>query len=80
MNNAKQHFINCGYGEYFRLNIHQKINERQQRNALNINYLFGTVVRMCSHSRYETTHPQVNNGLYHHIGKTHSKYPKAKGI
>jgi hypothetical protein len=37
-------------------------------------------VRMCSHSRYETTHPQVNNGLYHHIGKTHSKYPKAKGI
>lgn len=63
----------CGYQNYFKLNINQRINERQKRNSLNINGLFRTVITQNS---YETTHPQINNGLYHHIGKNHSKYSK----
>lgn len=69
-------FERCGYGKYFKLNIHQRINERQKRNALNINGLFFTVITQGSYTSYEATHPQINNGLYHHSGKTHSKYPK----
>lgn len=61
---------------YFDLNIHQRINERQFRNSLNINFLFATVIRQSTYSKYETTHPKVNNGTYHHIGKSHSKYKK----
>jgi hypothetical protein len=66
------------YQKYFTLNIHQRINERQHRNALNINHLFSTVISDGTRSNYETTHPKVNNGIYHHIGKTHSKYPESK--
>lgn len=69
---AVNKFKMCGYGKYFTLNIHQKINERQLRNSLNINGLFRTVITQGS---YSATHPKVNNGLYHHTGKTHSKYP-----
>ena len=64
------------YKSYFKLSIIQRINERQYRNALNINNLFSCVISDCIHSKYETTHPQINNGIYHHIGKNHSKYPK----
>ena len=64
------------YPKYFGLNIHQRINERQHRNALKINWVFHTVMADSIHSKYEKTHPRVNNGSYHPIGKTHSKYPK----
>jgi hypothetical protein len=64
------------YKKYFELSINQRINERQHRNALNINNLFATVLNQCTYSKYEETHPKINNGLYHHVGKTHSKYPK----
>jgi hypothetical protein len=64
------------YQKYFALNIHQRINERQHRNALNINSLFSTVISDCTHSKYTATHPKINNGIYHHIGKNHSQYPK----
>lgn len=73
---AKEKFIQCGYGKYFSLNIHQRINERQHRNSLNINNLFATVLRQGVYTKYETTHPKINNGLYHPIGKNHSQYPK----
>jgi hypothetical protein len=66
------------YQKYFKLNINQRINERQQRNSLNINSLFSTVISDSIHSNYETTHPKINNGIYHHIGKSHSKYPETK--
>lgn len=73
---AKQNFIRCGYVKYFKLNIFQRINERQKRNSMNINNLYSTVLKQSSYTRYDATHPQINNGLYHHYGKTHSKYPK----
>lgn len=63
------------YGSYFKLSINQKINERQSRNGLNINFLFSTVISSCNYSKYTATAPVINNGLYHHIGKNHSKYP-----
>jgi hypothetical protein len=66
------------YQKYFKLNINQRINERQHRNSLNINSLFSTVISDSTHSNYETTHPKINNGIYHHIGKNHSKYPETK--
>ncbi len=64
------------YQDYFKLNLHQRINERQHRNGLNITHLFSTVVSQCTHSKYTKETPKINNGLYHHIGKTHSQYPK----
>jgi hypothetical protein len=64
------------YAKYFTLNINQRINERQNRNSLNINHLFATVISQCFYSGYETGYPKINNGMYHHVGKTHSKYPK----
>jgi len=76
--NAIDKYKSFGYGSYFKLNIHQRINERQHRNSLNINWLFHTVISQCTHSSYETTHPKINNGLYHHTGKNHSQYPKNK--
>lgn len=66
------------HSPYFKLPINQRINERQKRNALNINHLFSTVISDCNHSKYQTEHPQVNNGIYHHIGRSHSKYPTNK--
>lgn len=63
------------YGTYFRLNINQRINERQHRNSLNINHLFSTTISQCGYTQYTETYPKVNNGLYHHVGKSHSKYP-----
>ena len=68
------------YSSYFKLNINQRINERQERNQLNINYLFATTLRSCDYSKFTATYPRINNGIYHHIGKTHSKYPKTKTI
>ena len=67
----------CMYPTYFKLSIHQRINERQHRNSLNINHVFSTVISQCHYSTYDTTYPKVNNGLYHHVGRTHSKYPKS---
>jgi hypothetical protein len=64
------------YKSYFSLNIHQRINERQVRNLLNINNLFASVVCQGNYKKYTTEHPIVTNGIYHHIGKNHSKYPK----
>lgn len=69
--------MNLTSRKYKALNIHQRINERQHRNSLNINHLFSTVVDQAHYTNYTTTAPKVNNGLYHHIGKTHSKYPRA---
>jgi hypothetical protein len=63
------------YQKYFTLNIHQRINERQKRNGLNINYLFATVLRQEEYTGFNSLHPVVNNGMYHHIGKNHSQYP-----
>lgn len=63
--------------EYLKLNINQRINERQHRNSLNINFVFWVVNSDSDHSKYENSdHPKINNGIYHHLGKTHSKYPK----
>ena len=61
-----------GHHKYFDLNIHQKINERQNRNSLNINNLFSTVI---TQNNYGEKYPKINNGLYHHSGKSHNKYP-----
>lgn len=67
------------YGSYFKMSIHEKINSRQNRNGLNINFLFATVVSQCNYAQYDgKSHPVINNGLYHHIGRNHSKYPKVK--
>ena len=76
MSTPENKFIRCGYGAYFRLNIHQRINERQKRNSLNINHVFLTVIRDNVYSEYTATYPKINNGTYHHYGKSHSKYPK----
>lgn len=76
---AEKNIFRRMYSRYFTLGIHERINERQHRNALNINYVFYTVIADCNHSKYENkAHPRVNNGTYHHIGKSHSKYPKRK--
>jgi len=64
------------YQPYFKLSINQRINERQQRNRLNINHVFYTVISDCNHSKYQAENPTINNGLYHKYGKNHSKYPK----
>jgi len=66
-------FILSGYRKYFTLTINQRINERQERNALNINHLFATVIRQ---NDYKATYPKLNTGIYHHVGKKHSQYPK----
>jgi len=65
------------YKSFYSLSIHERINFRQYRNSLNINHLYLT-----SSSSYRSSSdsnviqfPKINNGLYHHIGKTHSKYP-----
>lgn len=74
---AVNKFKMCGYNSYFKLNINQRINERQHRNALNINYLFSTVISQCTYSGFKNyLYPVVNNGIYHPYGKTHSKYAK----
>ena len=64
------------YSRYFTLSINQRINERQNRNSLNINHLFATVISQTYYGNYETSYPKINNGMYHHVGKNHSKYPK----
>lgn len=66
-------FEMCGHQKYFKLNIHERINARQGRNGLNINYLFSTVIRQ---SDFNSEYPCVNVGLYHPYGKTHSQYPQ----
>ena len=63
------------YSPYFRLSVNHRINERQLRNALNINHLFSTVVSQCNYTGYTSEFPVINNGMYHHIGKNHSQYP-----
>jgi hypothetical protein len=74
---AQQKYEFMGYKSYFKLNVNQRINERQNRNGLNINYLFSTVISQCTYSGFENyLHPKINNGLYHHAGKNHSKYAK----
>ncbi len=72
---AVNHFILAGYGKYFQLNINQRINARQNRNKLNINGLFRTVLMQSSYTGFDCENPTINNGMYHHYGKTHSKYP-----
>jgi hypothetical protein len=50
---------------------------RQNRNSLNINGLFSTCIHnyWLHSNRCVLNHPKINNGIYHHIGRTHSKYP-----
>ena len=78
--NAKQLYISLGLGTYFQLTIHERINLRQNRNGLNINGLFCTCLNnFWLHSnRFALDHPKINNGIYHHIGRNHSKYPSFK--
>ena len=76
MATTENKYQRCGYGAYFRLGIHQRINERQKRNSLNINHVFLTVIGQCVYTGYTATYPKINNGTYHHYGKTHSKYPR----
>ena len=63
------------YKSYFDLSINEKINFRQFRNSLNINSPYYTSVVSYQKEDKYTKAPKVNNGLYHHVGKTHSKYP-----
>jgi len=65
-----------GYGSYFELTINQRINLRQNRNSLNINWLFSTVLSdWWNHKNYfMASFPKINNGLYHHSGHNHSRY------
>ena len=63
------------YPRYFALNIHQRINERSQRDGLNVLGLFGSVLSQEEYAELKATHPQINNGVYHHIGRHHSQYP-----
>ena len=63
--------------QYFALNINERINLRQYRNALSINNLFRTCAVNYSSGDYHTEYP-VNNQvkIYHPYGKNHSNYPK----
>jgi hypothetical protein len=74
---AKQLYTFFGLGAYFPLTIHERINMRQNRNGLNINGLFSTCIHnyWLHSNRCVLDHPKINNGIYHHIGRTHSKYP-----
>ncbi len=66
------------YSSYFALPIDRRINARQNANSLNINYLFGTTMQWTGRGYIQSadyTHPVINNGIYHHCGKTHSQYP-----
>ena len=64
------------YSSYFKLSIDEKINLRQFRNSLNINGLFYCCLttNWNQSDMIHKTYPKINNGLYHHIGKNHSKY------
>ena len=75
---AKDLYTFFGYGAYFQLSIHERINLRQNRNSLNINWLFSTCIGNCHlYSDLLTmNYPKINNGIYHHTGRKHSKYPK----
>lgn len=68
-------YIQYTYAPYFKLNVNQRINLRQHRNSLNINHLFSTGISQYRTGDTEIERPKVNNGLYHHVGKNHSKYP-----
>jgi hypothetical protein len=70
--------IRAMYQPYFALSINQRINERQHRNGLNINYLFSTVIRQCVYHEYSSGAPCFNTGIYHHIGRKHSAWHKLK--
>jgi hypothetical protein len=66
------------YKPYFNLPIDKKINARQRRNGLNINGLYTTTAENVARGYLQPSdysHPVINNGLYHHCGKTHSQYP-----
>ena len=63
--------------QYFALNINERINLRQYRNALFFNSLFRTCVVNYSSGDFRTEYPANNQAkIYHHYGKNHSKYPK----
>lgn len=64
------------YPKYFGLNINQRINARQARNGLNICGLFNAAIRTIRHQNAaDFEQPYINNGLYHHPGRTHQQYP-----
>lgn len=65
----------CYYSGYFKLPINERINSRQNRNGLNINYLFSTVIRSFHLGSNISSYPRINTGLYHPVGKKHSQYP-----
>jgi len=69
--------IRSSYYAYFNLSVNQRINLRQYRNALNINWLFSTCINGFSREDKGPEFP-VNNQvkLYHVCGKQHSQYPK----
>lgn len=77
---ARQRF-NPLYPKYFALNVNQKINERQSRNGLKINYLFATVLQQEQYcGDFKAGYPKINNGIYHHFGRNHSLYPTPKHL
>jgi hypothetical protein len=65
---------------YFTLSIHHRINERQHRNRLNINLPFAAtffkIVYLDGNDFSKNCSvPVINNGIYHHQGKNHCRYP-----
>lgn len=74
-------FSTFGYPyKYFNLNIHQKINIRQQQNALKVNWLFYMVLDRSENTLKADNRIDVTLCPYHanawNIGKKHSKFPK----
>ena len=64
------------YPRYFGLNINQRINARQARNGLNICSLFSATIHTITYQNAaDFEQPYINNGLYHHPGRTHQQYP-----
>lgn len=78
----KKSILEHMYVGYFKLDIHQRINARQMRNGLNINYLFKATmesVNLAMDKEIWTDNfsycPNNNSRLWHKNGKQHSKYP-----
>ena len=70
-----QNYFTQIYKPYFDLSINEKINFRQFRNSLNLRAPYYTSIVSFRKKDGSTKAPKINNGLYHHVGKTHAKYP-----
>lgn len=63
------------YPHYFQLEIHERINHRQNRNALNINYLYHAAMTQQVIFLEDTLFPVKHRPTWHHGNKQHSLYP-----